>query len=87
MAKELYSGSAVGRSSGTNQVGIDHVGGIVLETPPPDSPRVHPEDAAALALVISDPETMRSYPAPFDSAPGEEWIARNVHPPEAAPVP
>jgi ribosomal-protein-alanine N-acetyltransferase len=36
-----------------------------------------PGDADALALVLSDPETMRYYPAPFDRAGVEEWIARN----------
>jgi RimJ/RimL family protein N-acetyltransferase len=35
------------------------------------------EDADALALVLSDPETMRYYPAPFDRAGVEQWIARN----------
>jgi RimJ/RimL family protein N-acetyltransferase len=37
-----------------------------------------PEDAGALARVISDPETMRFYPAPFGPAEVEEWIARNI---------
>ena len=36
-----------------------------------------PQDADALAHVISDAETMRYYPAPFDRAGVEEWIARN----------
>ena len=35
------------------------------------------EDADALALVLSDPETMRYYPAPYDRAGVEQWIARN----------
>ena len=35
------------------------------------------EDVEPLALVLSDPETMRFYPAPFDRAGVEEWIARN----------
>jgi ribosomal-protein-alanine N-acetyltransferase len=35
------------------------------------------EDADALALVLSDPETMRYYPAPYDRARVEQWIARN----------
>lgn len=35
------------------------------------------DDADALALVISDPETMRFYPAPFDRAGVEQWIERN----------
>jgi len=36
-----------------------------------------PQDVDALSLVLSDPETMRFYPAPFDRAGVEEWIARN----------
>lgn len=36
-----------------------------------------PEDADALSLVLSDPETMRYYPAPLDRAGVEAWIARN----------
>ncbi len=37
-----------------------------------------PADANALALVLSDAETMRFYPAPFDRAAVEDWIARNM---------
>jgi ribosomal-protein-alanine N-acetyltransferase len=36
-----------------------------------------PEDAGALAEVLCDAETMRYYPARFDQAAVEEWIARN----------
>jgi [ribosomal protein S5]-alanine N-acetyltransferase len=36
------------------------------------------DDTEALALVISDPETMRFYPAPFDRAGVEQWIERNL---------
>jgi RimJ/RimL family protein N-acetyltransferase len=36
-----------------------------------------PEDADALALILSDAETMRYYPTLFDRAGVEEWIARN----------
>jgi [ribosomal protein S5]-alanine N-acetyltransferase len=36
------------------------------------------DDANALALVISDPETMRFYPAPLDRAGVERWIERNL---------
>ena len=36
-----------------------------------------PQDADALALVLSDPETMRYYPAPCDRAGVEQWIERN----------
>jgi RimJ/RimL family protein N-acetyltransferase len=35
------------------------------------------EDADALTQVLSDPETMRYYPAPYDRAGVEQWIARN----------
>jgi RimJ/RimL family protein N-acetyltransferase len=35
------------------------------------------DDVDALALVLSDAETMRFYPAPFDRAGVEQWIARN----------
>jgi [ribosomal protein S5]-alanine N-acetyltransferase len=37
-----------------------------------------PEDADALSLVLSDAETMCYYPAPFDRAGVEAWIARNI---------
>src|SRR5271169_340376 len=37
------------------------------------------EDADALALVLSDPETMRYYPSPYDRAGVEQWIERNRH--------
>lgn len=36
-----------------------------------------PENADALARVLSDAETMRYYPAPYDRAGVERWIARN----------
>ncbi len=35
------------------------------------------EDADALARILSDAETMRYYPAPYDRAGVEQWIARN----------
>jgi [ribosomal protein S5]-alanine N-acetyltransferase len=46
------------------------------------TPRLHlreftAQDADALALVLSDPETMRYYPAPYDRAGVEQWIERN----------
>lgn len=37
------------------------------------------DDADALARILSDPEVMRFYPAPLDSAGVEQWIARNLH--------
>jgi ribosomal-protein-alanine N-acetyltransferase len=36
-----------------------------------------PEDAGALVRILSDPETMRYYPAPYDRAAVEQWIERN----------
>jgi ribosomal-protein-alanine N-acetyltransferase len=36
-----------------------------------------PEDAPALARVLSDPDTMRYYPAPYDRTGVEQWITRN----------
>jgi RimJ/RimL family protein N-acetyltransferase len=36
-----------------------------------------PEDANALVRILSDPETMRYYPAPYDRTGVEQWIARN----------
>jgi len=36
-----------------------------------------PQDADALSSVLSDPETMRYYPAPYDRAGVEQWIERN----------
>jgi [ribosomal protein S5]-alanine N-acetyltransferase len=37
-----------------------------------------PDDAEALALVLSDLETMRFYPVPYDRGGVEQWIARNL---------
>jgi ribosomal-protein-alanine N-acetyltransferase len=34
-------------------------------------------DADALESILSDPETMRYYPAPYDRAGVEQWIERN----------
>jgi [ribosomal protein S5]-alanine N-acetyltransferase len=36
------------------------------------------DDTDALALVLSDTETMRFYPAPFDRTGVEQWIGRNL---------
>jgi len=38
----------------------------------------HPDDVDALALTLSDVETMRFYPAPLDRAGVENWIFRNL---------
>jgi RimJ/RimL family protein N-acetyltransferase len=50
---------------------------IVLQTPRVILREFEPDDADALALVLSDPHTMRFYPAPLDRAAVEQWIARN----------
>jgi [ribosomal protein S5]-alanine N-acetyltransferase len=49
----------------------------ILQTPRLILREFTPEDADALTLVLSDPETMRFYPAPYDRAGVEQWIARN----------
>jgi [ribosomal protein S5]-alanine N-acetyltransferase len=49
----------------------------ILETPRLTLREFTPQDADALALVLSDPETMRHYPAPYERAGVEQWIARN----------
>jgi [ribosomal protein S5]-alanine N-acetyltransferase len=36
------------------------------------------DDADSLARVLSDAETMRFYPAPFDRTGVESWISRNI---------
>jgi [ribosomal protein S5]-alanine N-acetyltransferase len=51
---------------------------IVIETPRLMLREFQPRDADALARVISDPETMRFYPAPFDRAGVQGWITRNI---------
>jgi [ribosomal protein S5]-alanine N-acetyltransferase len=50
----------------------------ILETPRLILREFSLDDVDALARVLSDPETMRFYPAPFDRAGVEEWIARNL---------
>jgi ribosomal-protein-alanine N-acetyltransferase len=50
----------------------------ILETSRLILRQMRPDDADALALVLSDPETMRFYPAPFDRARVEQWIARQI---------
>ena len=37
-----------------------------------------PGDADSLALVLSDPETMKYYPAPIDQNGIQQWIKRNL---------
>jgi [ribosomal protein S5]-alanine N-acetyltransferase len=49
----------------------------ILETPRLTLCELAPHDATALSQILSDPETMRYYPAPYDHAGVEQWIARN----------
>jgi RimJ/RimL family protein N-acetyltransferase len=49
----------------------------ILETPRLVLRELAAEDADALARILGDPETMRYYPAPYDRAGVEQWIARN----------
>ena len=54
----------------------------ILETPRLQLREFIPQDADALAQVLSDPETMRYYPAPhgrtgYDRTGVEQWIERN----------
>jgi RimJ/RimL family protein N-acetyltransferase len=51
----------------------------ILETPRLILREFSPEDSEHLALVLSDPETMRFYPAPLDRTGVKTWISRNVH--------
>ena len=50
---------------------------LVLETSRLILREFSAQDADALGLVLSDPETMQFYPAPFDRAGVDEWIVRN----------
>ena len=50
----------------------------ILETSRLTLRELHPDDADALSLVLSDPETMRFYPAPFDRPKVEQWIDRQI---------
>lgn len=52
-------------------------GKLILETERLVLREFVPEDADALARVLSDPEAMRHYPITFDREAVEEWIARN----------
>jgi [ribosomal protein S5]-alanine N-acetyltransferase len=49
----------------------------ILQTPRLVLREFTPDDTDALAQVLCDPETMRYYPAPFDRAGVEQWIARS----------
>jgi ribosomal-protein-alanine N-acetyltransferase len=49
----------------------------VLQTPRLSLREFEPEDLDALGTILSDPETMRYYPAPLDCAGVADWIQRN----------
>lgn len=51
---------------------------VILETERLILRQFVPGDADALSRVLSDPETMRHYPAPFDRAAVDGWIRRNL---------
>jgi RimJ/RimL family protein N-acetyltransferase len=51
---------------------------LVLETPRLELREFVASDADALARILSDPETIRYYPAPFDRRGIEDWIQRNL---------
>lgn len=50
----------------------------ILETPRLILREFTPNDADALALILSDAETMRFYPTALDRPGVEHWIARNI---------
>lgn len=50
----------------------------ILRTPRLTLREFTPQDTDALTQVLSDPETMRYYPAPCDRSAVEAWIARNI---------
>jgi [ribosomal protein S5]-alanine N-acetyltransferase len=49
----------------------------ILETPRLILREFSADDVDALARILSDPETMRFYPVPFDRVGVEDWIVRN----------
>src|SRR5690242_20029359 len=51
--------------------------GTILETERLMLREFYATDVDALAAVLSDPETMRYYPAPFDHDGVKAWIERN----------
>ena len=50
----------------------------ILATPRLILSEFRPGDVNAQALILSDAETMRFYPAPLDRSGVEEWISRNL---------
>jgi RimJ/RimL family protein N-acetyltransferase len=51
---------------------------VILETERLILREMTMDDADDLALILSDPETMRYYPQPYDRRGVEEWIERNL---------
>jgi RimJ/RimL family protein N-acetyltransferase len=54
------------------------MGKVVLETERLILREMTADDVDDLALILSDPETMRYYPQPLDRRGVEEWIERNL---------
>jgi [ribosomal protein S5]-alanine N-acetyltransferase len=52
--------------------------GVILETGRLILREFDRQDAAALTLVLSDPETMKYYPASIDQTGTEQWIERDL---------
>lgn len=50
----------------------------ILETSRVVLREFRPDDGDALARTLSDPETMRYYPAQLDRVGVEAWISRNL---------
>ena len=50
---------------------------VLLETPRLHLRRMIPDDVPALLRVFGDAEVMRFYPAPFDEARMQRWVAWN----------
>jgi RimJ/RimL family protein N-acetyltransferase len=40
--------------------------------------RMRPDDVVPLSAVLSDPHTMRFYPAPYDRQGVQAWVARSI---------
>ncbi len=52
---------------------------VILETERLALREMTMDDVDDLALILSDPETMRYYPQPLDRRGVEEWIERNLN--------
>jgi [ribosomal protein S5]-alanine N-acetyltransferase len=51
---------------------------LILETKRLRLRKFRPEDTRALTRVLSDPQAMKFYPAPFDEDGVQDWISRNL---------